>query len=133
MPSNYPDNVAHFLTTVAGLVDRYNSDARGVELSQHGVEGQLNDAEAKSLAKLANIILDEINHNFDKPVSKTIAESWYQVPARFNIVKTKPHDGKSTTFTISHLNCGLHEFDFIIVGGSGIVVAERYDSLNIDW
>lgn len=132
-PNAYPDKLQPFLTQLVKLIGQYNSEAHGIELSEHGVKGQLDEDDAKRMAGFANSLLERINEDFDKPVSRTIGESWYQVPSRFKIAETDPHDGTTLTFTVSHHNCGLHEFDFVITNGKGRVIADRYDSLGIDW
>ncbi len=132
-PAAYRPEIRPFLLQLDSLVGKYNSEARGIELSEHGVDGHLNDAEARRLADFANAIIDDLNNRFDRPVARTIGDTWYQVPSRFNITEAEPHDGISRTFTVSHLNCGLHEYDFVVDEGLGIVVADRYDSLGINW
>ena len=132
-PTDYPTDIQPLLAKLDSLVGKYNSETRSIELSQHGVDGHLKDETASQLAELANAILNELNNSFDEPVARIIGETWYQVPSRFMIAETESHDGISATFTISHHNCGVHEYDFIVDGGIGIVVAHRYDSLGINW
>ena len=115
------------------LVDEYNRDANGIELSRHGIEEQLDQSEAAKMREFANTIIQKINLFFNEPVCKPIGDSWYQVPSQFRIAETDSYDGQTKTFTISHHDCGLHEFDFIVRDKIGEVVAYRYDSLEIDW
>ena len=132
-PTAYSPGVQPFLLKLHSLVENYNSEARGIELSEHGVDGHLNDAEAKRLAAFANAIIDKLNASFDKPVAQKIGESWYQVPSRFKIKEAEAHSGVARTFTVSHHNCGVYEYDFIVDAGVGTVVGNRYDSLGISW
>ena len=102
-------------------------------LSQHGVDGHLGEEAAKTKAAFANSVLADINRKFDRPVSQLIGERWYQVPSRFDITEARSSEQETPAFTISHHNCGLYEFDFTVDDGVGRVVANRYDSLGINW
>jgi hypothetical protein len=129
--------VKRVLTEIKESIDRYNRVARGIELSEHGVKGHLSDATAAKMAQNANRLISDINSHFTTPVCKYIGATWYQVPSRFCLnvqenASTRKRD--APCFTISHHNCGLYEYDFVINNnGFAEVVAERYDDLDIQW
>jgi hypothetical protein len=124
-----------FLIELTAIIDRYNNEAGGVELSAHGIDGHLRDTDAKRMAASANRILDEINAMFTAPVCRPIGDTWYQVPARFTLTPV-PHDEQDgpRKYRISHHDCGLYECDFIVkADGRGHVVNRRYDDLGYTW
>ena len=132
-PSDYDPDVASLLTAIQELTNRYNFEAKGAELSNLEFAKLLKKDEAKQLTSFANSILEKINSKFDMRVVRLIGESWYQVPHEFRIVENTTNPTGATVFTISHLNCGLHEYDFIVENEIATLVGERYDDLNIDW
>lgn len=126
--------VQRFLLELQGLVELYNRVGNGIELSEHGISAQLSEKDAQAMASNANKLLNEINAHFRTPVCKPIGATWYQVPSQFGLaVRSEADAYNHACFTISHHNCGLHEFDFLVTDGIGNVVADRYDSLGIAW
>lgn len=129
--------VRQALKRLESLIDRYNRDGYGVKLSEHGINGNLSDQNAKEIARNANKLLAEINGIFDRPVCRLIEAQWYQVPSRFRLTVQNTRsirDQYPNCFTISHQDCGLYEFDFVVnVDGSAKVVGERYNDLGGLW
>ena len=123
------------LGKIQHLIHLYNREGIGVELSKAGVEGHLSSDDAVRKSHKANKLLGKINRLFSALVCRTIGSTWYQVPAHFSLgVADSPGSANAPCFTISHLNCGRHEFDFVINDdGRAEVIAERYDDLGVPW
>ena len=134
-----PQPTKAWLNELQSLVSHYNENANGIELSEHGVKGNLPKSVAAGMAENANSLLTEINDRFDQPVAKLIGSTWYQAPSRFRIDFRSVRDAgdpnnNKLIFTISHDDCGRYEYDFEIQDeGLARVTDERYDSYGIGW